>query len=123
LIVDDDELVLDALRRQLHSRFDVCTVTGGKEALNKVVSEGPFAAVISDLRMPGMDGVTLLYLVRKAAPHTVRILLSGKTDVAAASAAVNDASVFLLLSKPCPTGTLLRALDAAVAEHRLATKG
>ena len=123
LIVDDDELILDALRRQLHSRFDVSTVTGGKEAMSRVMSEGPFAAVVSDLRMPGMDGVTLLYLIRKAAPLTIRILLSGKTDMEAASAAVNDASVFRLLSKPCPAGMLLRALDAAVKEYRLATTG
>ena len=52
LIVDDEELVLDALKRQLRSRFDVTTATGGKEAIRLVMSQGPYAVVVSDLRCP-----------------------------------------------------------------------
>jgi DNA-binding NtrC family response regulator len=122
LIVDDDELILEALKRQLHSRFDVTTATEGKQALKLVMSEEPFAMVVSDLRMPGMDGVTLLYLIRRAAPNTVRVLLTGKADLEAATSAINEGNIFRLLNKPCPTGMLLRALEAAVEQYRLTTR-
>ena len=118
LIVDDDELILDALQRQLHSRFDVITALGGNEAMRLVLTRGPFAVIVSDLRMPGMDGVTLLYLIRQAAPDTVRVLLTGQTDMEAASAAVNEGNIFRFLLKPCPSGALLRALDAAVKQYQ-----
>ncbi|HTS71985.1 MAG TPA: response regulator [Terriglobia bacterium] len=118
LIVDDEELVLQALERQLHARFEVTTATGGKEALRLVMSQGPYAVVVSDLRMPGMDGVTLLFLIRTAAPDTVRILLTGHTDMEAASAAVNEGKVFRFLLKPCPSGVLFRALEAAVEQYQ-----
>ncbi len=118
LIVDDDELILDALKRQLRSRFDVTTATEGKEAIRLVMSQGPYAVVVSDLRMPGMDGVTLLYLIRQAAPDTVRVLLTGKADLEAATSAINEGNIFRLLNKPCPTGMLLRALEAAVEQYR-----
>lgn len=121
LIVDDDELILAALKRQLHSRFEVTTATDGKQALKALMSEEPYAVVVSDLRMPGMDGVTLLYLIRQAAPNTVRVLLTGKADLEAATAAINEGNIFRLLNKPCPTGMLLRALEAAVEQYRLTT--
>jgi len=119
LIVDDDELILDALKRHLRSRFDVTTATGGKEALRLVMSQDPYAVVVADLRMPEMDGVTLLYLVRQIAPDTVRVMLTGKADLEAASAAVNVGNIFRFLIKPCPTWMLLRALEAAVEQYRL----
>jgi DNA-binding NtrC family response regulator len=119
LIVDDGELLLDALKRQLRSRFDVTTATGGKEGIRLVTSQAPYAVVVSDLRMPEMDGVTLLYLIRQLAPDTVRVLLTGKADLEAATAAVNVGNIFRFLTKPCPTGMLLRALEAAVEQYRL----
>jgi len=117
LIVDDDSLLLDALKRQLRSRFDVTTATGAKEAIELVTTQGPFAVIVSDLRMPGMDGVTLLYLLRQAAPDTIRIMLTGKADMEAASSAVNEGNIFRLLLKPCPTIALIRAIEAAVEQH------
>jgi DNA-binding NtrC family response regulator len=121
LIVDDEDLILDALRRQLHSCFNVATATGAKEAINLIMSQGPYAVVVSDLRMPAMDGVTLLYLIRQIAPNTVRILLTGKADLEAATLAVNMGNVFRFLTKPCPTKTLLRALNAAVEQYEITT--
>jgi DNA-binding NtrC family response regulator len=118
LVVDDDQSILDALVRQLRSRFDVTTATGGKEAMRLVVSDNPYEVVVSDLRMPEMDGVTLLYLVRQVAPGTVRVLLSGQADVESVSLAVNDGNIFRFLIKPCPSAVLLRALDAAVEQFR-----
>jgi len=75
LLVDDDKEVLDALRRLLRGYYDVAATHDPKEAIRLAVSHGPFAVVVSDLRMPGMDGISLLFLIRKAAPETVRVLL------------------------------------------------
>ena len=118
LLVDDDELMLEALRRQLREYFDVTVASEGKEALRLVVSERPFAVVVSDLRMPGMDGVSLLYCMWQAAPNTVRVLLTGSADVESAVAAVNQAKIFRLLTKPCPTHMLIRALEDSVEQYR-----
>jgi response regulator RpfG family c-di-GMP phosphodiesterase len=121
LIVDDEALVLEGLRRQLRTRYDVTVATEPWEAMDLVASKGPYAVVVSDLRMPGMDGVTLLSSIRKLSPDTVRVLLTGYADVEAAIAAVNEGNIFRFLSKPCPTAILLRALEAAVEQHRLIT--
>ena len=119
LLVDDDIEVLDALRRLLRSTFDVTTTCDPKEAIRLVVTNGPFAVVVSDLRMPGMDGVSLLYLIRQSAPDTVRVLLTGNADVEAAVSAVNQGNIFRFLTKPCPTATLIRAIEASVEQYRL----
>jgi response regulator RpfG family c-di-GMP phosphodiesterase len=121
LLVDDEALVLAALQRQLRARFEVTVATEPGEAMRLVASKGPYAVVVSDLRMPGMDGVTLLSGIRKLSPDTVRVLLTGYADVEAAMAAVNEGNIFRFLTKPCPTAILIRALEASVEQHRLIT--
>jgi response regulator RpfG family c-di-GMP phosphodiesterase len=121
LIVDDDVQVLNALQRNLRSHFDVTSTPQPEDAAELVVSRGPYAVVVSDLRMPGLDGVSLLSHIRQVAPDTVRVLLTGNADVEAAITAVNEGNIFRFLNKPCPTGALIRALEAAVEQHRLIT--
>jgi len=121
LIVDDEALVLEGLQHHLQPLFDLTLVSDPKQALKLVVSQGPYAVAVSDLRMPGMDGVTLLYSIRSLAPDTVRVLLTGCGDLDAAIAAVNEGNIFRFLSKPCPSKTLIRALEASVEQHRLVT--
>jgi DNA-binding NtrC family response regulator len=123
LLVDDDVEVLDALQRQLQRHFDVTATCDAKEAIRLAVTSGPFAVVVSDLRMPGMDGISLLYLIRQTAPETVRVLLTGHADVEAAISAVNQGNIFRFLAKPCPPAALLRALEACVEQYRLLTGG
>lgn len=121
LCVDDEPNVLEGLERTLFERFDVSTAGGGAQGLEVVNSEGPFAVVVSDMRMPGMDGATFLAQVRRSAPDTVRILLTGQADLTAAIAAVNEASIFRYLCKPCPRDTLVDTLQEAVEHYRLTT--
>lgn len=121
LLVDDEPAVLDALQRQLRKAYEVTLSSEPKEALKLVVTQGPFAVVVSDLRMPVMDGVALLYSIRQLAPDTVRILLTGNADLEAATSAVNEGNIFRFLTKPCPTLMLLRALEASVEQYRLIT--
>jgi response regulator RpfG family c-di-GMP phosphodiesterase len=121
LLVDDEPRVLDALRRNLRGSFQVSTATSSAEALEILVHDGPFAVLVSDLRMPVMDGVTLLMWARESAPDTTRVLLTGHVDLENAIAAVNDGAVFRFLTKPCAPDLLLTTLQAAVEQNRLVT--
>jgi DNA-binding NtrC family response regulator len=122
LLVDDDEKVLAGLQRQLRRDFDVTATSDAKEAVRLVVSKGPFAVVVSDLRMPGMDGASLLFLIRQTAPETVRVLLTGDADMDSAIAAINQGNIFRFLTKPCETNTLIEVLNASVEQY-LYSKG
>lgn len=77
----------------------------------------------ADLRMPGMDGISLLYLIRQSAPEIVRVLLTGDGYPAPAIAAVNQGIVFRFLTKPCPPSALIGELNASVEQYRWAQRG
>ena len=94
LIIDDDINLLASLRRQLRDDFQVTTVAGGSEALDYLEKEGPFSVVVSDMRMPAMNGLRLLQEFKARAPDTVRIMLTGCTDQNTATQAINEGSVF-----------------------------
>ena len=119
LCVDDEPLVLEGLRRHLQRRFDLVTATCGGEGLVALEGGAAFAVVISDMRMPGMDGAEFLARVRAASPDSVRVLLTGHADFNAALAAVNQGQVFRFLTKPCPPDVVVATVDAAADQHRL----
>jgi response regulator RpfG family c-di-GMP phosphodiesterase len=121
LCVDDEPAVLDGLRRALRGTFDVSTAGGGAQGLEALRATPPFEVVMSDLRMPGMDGVALLERARTEAPDSVRILLTGQADLPAAVAAINTGAIFRFLCKPCAPEALHAALADAVKQHRLLT--
>jgi CheY-like chemotaxis protein len=121
LCVDDELNVLEGLKLHLERRFDVHTADGGAAGLELLASAGPFAVVISDMRMPAMSGAEFLARVRTHAPHTVRMLLTGQTDMESAVRAVNEGQLFRFLTKPCPPAQLVAAIDAGVEQHRLVT--
>jgi CheY-like chemotaxis protein len=121
LCVDDEPRILEAFERQLRKQFDVRTALGSEKGMQAIAEQGPFAVVVSDLRMPGMNGLEFLSRVRQTSPDTVRIMLTGDADLNAAMTAVNEGNVFQFLTKPCPGDRLTRALDAALAQHRLIT--
>jgi FixJ family two-component response regulator len=118
LLVDDDENLLKGLQRLLRRRFETTVISSPVEALT-LAPTGDFAVVVSDYRMPVMDGVTFLSRISELAPDTVRVLLTGHADVTAAVAAVNEGHVFRFLDKPCPPEILVRVLNDAVRQHRL----
>lgn len=120
LCVDDEPNVLAGLERTLFEHFDVTTAESGAEGLEILADEEEaFAVVVSDMRMPQMDGATFLGRVRETAPDTVRVLLTGHSDLDAAIAAVNHGNIFRFLSKPCPQEALLAALRSATEQYRL----
>lgn len=119
LLVDDEQRVLDGFRRTLRRQFDVVTKPSGHEGLAEIESTGPFAVVVSDYRMPEMNGVDFLTKVGEVAPDTVRMMLTGQAGMDATIAAINDGRVFRFLTKPCPPETLAAALSDGVEQYRL----
>ena len=120
LLVDDEDAILDGLRRQLRKKFQVHTANGGAEALELLQTE-PVTVVVSDMRMPQMDGATFLSQVRALYPDVVRILLTGQTDTQAAITAVNEGQIYRFLTKPCPPEVLLEEIGSAVELNRRMT--
>ena len=118
LFVDDDIHLVSALQRSLYKTYRVELALSAADAL-AAISEAPYALVVSDLQMPGMDGIELLTRVKVLAPETVRILLTGNADLEAAIHAVNEGNIFRFLRKPCPHELLKKTLDAGLAQYRL----
>jgi len=121
LCVDDEPAVLDGLRLHLRKRFSVSTAISGAEGLTEINKDNTFTIVLSDMRMPEMNGATFLSRVREIAPEAVRMLLTGQTDIGSAIAAINEGQIFRFLSKPCSPEQLLKALEAAMVQHHLIT--
>lgn len=119
LLVDDEPAVLAALQRQLRPHYAVESAEGGKEAVRIASSSEPFTVVMTDMRMPQMDGVAVLTHMREHYPDTVRILLTGYADLDSAIAAVNDGNVFRFLTKPSAPDIIRGAIEGAVHQHNL----
>jgi response regulator RpfG family c-di-GMP phosphodiesterase len=119
LFVDDDANLLAGVERQLRKRFFVDTAPGGSDGLEALARRGPFAVVVSDLQMPGMDGIEFLTRVRKDFPDPIRILLTGMAEIRQAIAVVNSGGIFRFLTKPTPPDELTGVLAAALEQYRL----
>jgi signal transduction histidine kinase len=116
LVVDDDPVVLEALRRELSARFGVVTARSGEEAL-ELLGENRFDAVISDVRMPGMNGVELARRIGASANGPVRILLTGYADEDAIEAATAPGGVYRVTK---PWGDELEIILTRALESRRA---
>lgn len=113
LFVDDEPRILDGLRRMLHSKsqgWETAFAGGGEQAL-ALMAEQPFDVVVTDMRMPGMDGAALLQQVQARYPQTVRIVLSGHADMEAALQTIPISHQFL--SKPCNAETIREVVERA----------
>ncbi|MDR3584123.1 MAG: response regulator, partial [Desulfosporosinus sp.] len=119
LLVDDDLNVLQAYTRTLRGNFKVSTTDNGAEGLQILKKEGPFAVIVTDYRMPKMNGIQFLAYAKELIPDTIRIMLSGQADLDVSIQAVNEGNVFRFLNKPCPTEQLIKVLDTAIEQYRL----
>ena len=120
--VDDDEFLLDGLRdglRAYRHSWAMSFMPSGEQALASLETEPP-DVLISDLRMPGMDGATLLELARERCPAAIRIVLSGHADVKVVARAAGAAH--RLIAKPCETGELARVIERSCALQDLAKR-
>ncbi|HSY25066.1 MAG TPA: HD domain-containing phosphohydrolase [Polyangiaceae bacterium] len=121
LCVDDEPSVLEGLSLTLRRGCEVVTAQSGSAALDLLGRDPAIAVVLSDMRMPGMDGATFLGKARLVAPDATRLLLTGQADLASAIAAINEGRIFRFLNKPCSPPTLVAAIEAAVDMNRLVT--
>ena len=124
LCVDDEQDLLDGLRLNLRKQFKVTTATSGAEGLEVFDAscgdeDGPFDAVISDMRMPNMNGAAFLTAIMERSPQTPRILLSGQADMESTIAAINDAKIFRFLTKPCEPALIQETVVEAMELARL----
>ena len=121
LFVDDDPAVLEGYRRALHKEFQTDTAVGGREALWAIANDGPYAVVVSDMRMPSMDGVQFLSRIGRISPNTVRVMLTGYADLESAIGAINEGRIFRFLTKPCEADVLKKTLTTCLVQYRLVT--
>jgi response regulator RpfG family c-di-GMP phosphodiesterase len=119
LCVDDEPNILDAYKRALRKDFVVETAPSGIRALEMIEADGPYAVIVSDMRMPEMDGTQFLKRVSEVAPQSVRIMLTGNADQQTAVNAVNEGHIFRFLNKPCPPEVLAKSLTAGIQQYRL----
>ena len=118
LLIDDEAHVLDAYRRSLRNRYPLDVASSAEEAVMLIEARGPYAVVVTDLCMPGMDGMELLARLNQARPHIMRIMITGKADLGTAIDAVNRGQAFRFLEKPCPPETLIQAIDDALDSYQ-----
>jgi response regulator RpfG family c-di-GMP phosphodiesterase len=118
LAVDDETFVLNAYQRNLGDQFEIVTAESPELALEQMRSK-QFAVILSDLKMPGMDGIEFLAKAKELQPDAVRIMISGHADMTDAINSVREAEIFRLLIKPCPTEELAQNLESAIKHHRL----
>lgn len=119
LFVDDEPNILDAIRRQIGRHFTMDVAGSGADGIQLIERMGPYAVVVSDMRMPGMSGSQFLARVRELCPDTVRIILSGQSDIAATIEAVNEGQLYRFLTKPCSTDILSSAVESGLRQYRL----
>lgn len=141
LVVDDSADDIELLRDSLYAtgfllgrspphlegagpfrgQIELQTASSGEEALDVLRASGPFAVLISDMRMPGIDGIALLRQARTIAPETVRMVVTGLRDQGVAAAALNDGQAFRFIRKPVSDEQLAAALIAALEQYALVT--
>ena len=119
LFVDDESDLLVSYELILRKNFNVHTAESGEEGIKKIEDDGPFATVVADYNMPGMNGIEFLSEVKKLSPYSVRIILTSSDDVRTAADAVNETNIFRFLTKPITHEKLRLAIDASVEQYRL----
>ena len=121
LLVDDEPRLLSGLRRNLSADFSIVVAESGDAALACIAEDDGIAVVVSDMQMPGMNGVELLKEVRSRAPHIRRMMLTGNSDQETAVAAVNEGAVMRFMRKPCGPDTLKEAINYALDDFRFSS--
>jgi len=119
LLVDDEPMVVESLAQLMRRDFDVRTASSPQDALRTLGDIHDLAVVVSDMRMPGMDGATFLHEVMLRRPDVARILLTGEAGREGAIRAVNEGQILRFLTKPCPIDDMKAAIRAGVIQHQL----
>lgn len=123
LLVDDEAAILSALRRELRScGYEILLASDGNEGL-QLLRATEVQVILSDYRMPGMNGVEFLAAARGICPEAVRMILSGYADIEAVVAAINQGHIFKFLGKPWNGNDLRMAISDAFEYHASMRRG
>ncbi len=121
LLVDDEPAILKGYQRNIAEMFESETAGSAEEAIEKITAEDKYALIVTDYRMPGKTGVDLLRKARELRPQTVRMLITGYADVKISLEAINEGSVFRMMTKPCDTQSFYRGIEDGLRQHELIT--
>ena len=121
LFIDDDKNILAAFSSLLRKEFKIDIADSPEKGLNIFKENGPYPVVISDLKMPGMDGLTLLSKIGKLNEDTIGIIITGHADLHAAVTALNQGYVFRFLTKPVEKQAMINAVQAGLSQYNLLT--
>ena len=121
LLVDDEKNILEAYRRNLHGRFEVVTAESGAEALKLIKEDDQFPVIVTDYKMPGMNGVELLDASKSISPDTVQIMLTGQAEMGAVIELINKGAIFRFLTKPCSPDDLIKNINDGIRQYELVT--
>lgn len=119
LIVDDEEAILETLTFSFRDDYEVLTASSARQALELLDAQAPVAVLLTDQRMPDMSGVELVSEVCKRHPRTVRMILTGFTNMDAIVQAINDGHIYAYISKPWEPDHLKQVMKRAVEHYQL----
>jgi DNA-binding NtrC family response regulator len=117
LLVDDEEMMLRALRRSLSDGLDVLTAKSGDDALSMLAKDATVAVIISDLNMPKMNGSRFLQAAKQVAPDAIQILLTGTLGFERVLGPAEDNGIFRYLTKPCRNEVIVETIKEALVEY------
>ena len=122
LVVDDEEAILETMSFTFEDDYEVHTANDPRRALDLLDTKGPFAVVLTDQRMPDMSGVEFVTEVWRRHPTTVRMILTGFSDMDAIIQAINDGHIYAYITKPWEPDHLKQLMKQAVEHHKLAVE-
>lgn len=118
LLVDDEPEVLNAISRVLRKDYKISKANAAHEAL-KLIADNEFDIILSDIRMPKMDGIELLTQIKRTNPEIARVLLSGYSDMDACQKAIEDEVASIILTKPWDNFELKNILKITLKAQQL----
>ena len=118
LVVDDEAAILKSLKRLFHDDYEVLTAENAQDALH-ILEQSPVHLIISDYRMPGLDGLAFLRQVKERWPEIIRIMLTGYADVNSMMDDISSGVIYRFVSKPWNDDELYMAIRLAMQQYKL----
>lgn len=118
LFVDDEDNLLSAVRRLFRNKYDLTIVHSPEIALEQIEIEQNYSVIVSDMKMPGMDGIEFLKLAKQKSPKSIRIMMTGNADQETARTAINESQVYKFISKPCSADEIEKVVSEAVQLYK-----
>lgn len=118
LFVDDESAVLNSLKRVFQDDYNVMTAESGAEAL-AILEKEHVHLIVSDFKMPGMDGLQLLHTVKERRPETIRVMLTGAADVDSVMDDISEGVIYKFVSKPWQDEDLKMSVRLALRQYAL----